>query len=602
MDFIKNINLTDMIKKFDSAKIKDTIGSVIPENWKKLDTWAMLFRRLVYIACFAWLMYLDHIVGSAYGDIQFGMRNYTGVVFAILILTAYKAKDFLKIPYGVWVVLFFVARPFLIDLLSKRDILLPRVESTVWNIGIYGIILIRMFYLYVIEKEKPKMNWPFFGIWIAMMLFMVFSVNDGTWYYWFFLIFGIFYLTNYSQKQLNCMFSGMVEGLILGFILIQWQACLYRPYDELRYEGLYANCNINALFYTVSYLAVLGKWYLMKLKRRPIIMIVPCVLLGGAIWALTVFTMCRTALITMGIFTLLFVVFQFVSRKRRRFIELFTNTALILLAIYLMFEPTYNLVRYLPAYTNSPIYFVGENEKSKIQIDEALDSKKYIEYEEMLEGAFGRISVLKDAIKWRVDKVGNVILPTLYVQASEGAKQENEVPDFPEELRGLAPMYPMLTEKKDIEDPIKIRMSIFEFYWKNLNFRGHTATEHGVWITEGYNAPHAHNIWLQFAFDHGWIVGILFAVVLVLVSFSIVKGTVLYRQGTIYYRLFIVAEILIMMLVFGMLEMCWVYGQIPLTLLFVAFRVMCHKDEPKSVKEKGNADEKEQEQLSGNTD
>lgn len=601
MDFIKNINLTDMIKKFDSAKIKDTIGSVIPENWKKLDTWAFVFRRLVYIACFAWLMYLDHIVGSAYGNIQFGMRNYTGVVFAILILTAYKAKDFLKIPYGVWVVLFFVARPFLIDLLSKRDILLPRVESTVWNIGIYGIILIRMFYLYVIEKEKPKMNWPFFGIWIAMMLFMVFSVNDGTWYYWFFLIFGIFYLTNYSQKQLNCLFSGMVEGLILGFILIQWQACLYRPYDELRYEGLYANGNINALFYTVSYLAVLGKWYLMKLKRRPIIMIVPCVLLGGAIWALAVFTMCRNALITMAIMTVLFIAFQFISRKKKRFLELITNTGLILVAIWLMFEPTYNLVRYLPAYTNSPIYFVGENPEIKVQLDEAFDSEKYTEYDEMMEEAFGRFSELIESLGGNVNKIGNMLLPTLQVNASETVEEVKEN-SFPEELRGLAPMYPMLTEKEDWSNSVKVRMAIYEYYWKHLNLKGHTATEHGVWVSSYYNAPHAHNIWLQFTFDHGWIVGILFAASLACTIFTVVKGLITRRQGTVYYRLFIVSEILIIILAFAMFEMSWVYGQIPLTLLFIAFRVMCHKDEPKVIKEKGKADEQEQEQLSGNTD
>lgn len=601
MKFIKEINLTDMIKKIDVAKVKNTIESHIPEDWKKPDTWAMLFRRLVYIACFAWLMYLDHIIGSAYGNIQFGMKNYTGIVFAIIILTAYKAKDFLKIPYAVWVVLFFILRPFLMNWLTAVDWLDTRIECNVWNIGIYGIVLIRMFYLYVIEKKKPKMNWPFFGVWLAMMLFMVFSVNDGTWYYWFLWMFGLFYLTNYSQKQLNCLFSGMVEGIILGFIYIQWQACLYRPYDELRYEGLYANCNINALFYTVSYLAVLGKWYLMKLKRRPFIMTIPWVLLGGVIWALTVFTMCRTALISMAIFTVLFVVFQVVSRKKKKLFELLVNPILVVLAIVLMFEPTYNLVRYLPAYTNSPVYFIGENPDIKVQVDEAIDSEKYTEYDEMMEAAFGRISVLKDLFSGGADKIGNMLLPTLQVQASENVGQEAEKAEIPEDLRGTADTYPMLTDKKDIEDPIKIRMSIFEYYWKNLNLKGHTAAEHGVWVTKYYNAPHAHNIWLQFTFDHGIIVGILFAAMLVLTIFSVVKGLITHRQGTVYYRLFIVAGILILILSFAMFEMSWVYGQIPLTLLFVAFRVACHRDEPKSVKEKGKKDEKEREQLVANT-
>ena len=44
-----------------------------------------------------------------------------------------------------------------------------------WVIWIFGIVYIRMFYQYVIEKKKPEMNWPLFGVWMAMMICMVFS-------------------------------------------------------------------------------------------------------------------------------------------------------------------------------------------------------------------------------------------------------------------------------------------------------------------------------------------------------------------------------------------------------------------------------------------
>lgn len=586
MEILRKNNPIDWIRGIDWAEAGNKLTGLIPESWKKMDTWAMLFRRLVYIACFAWLMYLDHIIGSAYGNIQFGMKNYTGVVFAIIVLTAYKARDFIKIPYAVWVVLFFILRPSLISYLSETDWLTERVESTVWNIGIYGIVFIRMFYLYVIERKKPNMNWPLFAIWLIMMGAMIFSQNDGTWYYWFLLIFGVFYLTNYNQKQLNCLFSGMVEGMILGFCYIQWQACLYRPYDELRYEGMYANCNINALFYTVSYLAVLGKWYLLKLKKRPFILKIPCVLLCGCLWALSVFTMCRTALITMAITTAAFIGFQFISRKKRKFIELFTNTALVLFSIFFLFEPTYNIVRYLPAYTNSPIYFVGEEPEKKIQEDEAIDSEKYTDYEEMLEAAFGRVTLLKEALSGRFGSVGNVLLPVLQVSAaesiSETARIENQV--VSDELLGTSEAYPILTREEADSDPLAVRMSIYKYYWKRLNLKGHTAEEHGVWLIKDYYAPHAHNIWLQITFDHGWIAGAAFAFLLTATLVIVLKNLIVYRQGAVYYRMFVVLGILILILSFGMLEMCWIYGQIPMTLLFVAFRTACHKDEQKKMK------------------
>lgn len=573
----------DKVKSIDVSGIKDKIS--LPESWTNKDMWAMYVRRLIYIVCFAWLMYLDSVIGNAHGWTQASLKNYTGVVFAIICLTSYKLKDFIKIPYLVWTVLFFIAKHFAIEWAWENQYLVANVypvsrfESNLWNVGIYGIVFIRMFYLYVIEKVKPRMNWPFFGVWLAMMLGMVFSVNDGTWFYWFFLIFGVFYLTNFTQKQLNNLFSGMVEGIIIGFIMSQWQACLYRPYDELRYEGWYANCNINALFYVVSYLAVLGKWYLMKLKRRPFIMTVPCVLLGGSLWALTIFTMCRTALISMSIFTVLFIGFQMISRRKWKIWELVKNTVLILVAIIIMFEPTYNLVRYVPAYTNSPVYFVMEEIEPKIQMDEAFDSEKYVEYEEMLEGAFRRIPLLEDIFTGIRGKVVNAILPVLKVHAAEGVDENYEMM-VPMEWRGYESSFPILTDPEDAVNSIKIREAIYKFYWRNLNFKGHAMAEHGVWVSKTYNAPHAHNILLQITFDHGWIVGILFVVMILLTLFTVVKGTISHKQGAWYYRLFIVSGIVTVFMTFGMFEMCWIYGQIVFTLLFVAFRLACHRDEP----------------------
>jgi len=601
MEFIKNINLTELIKK---------IEVLIPERWKKLETWAMLVRRLIYIASFAWFMYLDHIVASANGNIQQEMKSYIGVVFGIIILTAYKAKDFIKIPYAVWAVLFLVARPFLIDWISMGDTLLPRVEGKVWNIGIYGIIFIRMFYLYVIERVKPNMKWPFFAVWVLMMLGMVFSVNDENWYLWFFLIFGCFYLTNYTQRQLNELFSGMVEGIILTFVILQVQACLYRPYDELRYRGMYTNCNLNALGYVIAYLAVLGKWYLMKLKRRPFILKALCVLLGGALWALTMFTMCRSALIAMAIFTVLFIVFQFISRKKNRFLELATNTGMIILAIFFTFQPTYNLVRYLPAYVNRPLIFETEDPAQRIQADEAFDSERYTDYDEMLEGVFGRISELKSLFGGAADKAVNMIVPTLQVSASENVtetiEEEREITELEKQLlrewSGRLREYPLLTDPKEYGDSDKVREAIYDFYWRHLNFAGHTIKENEVWVSPASVAGHAHNIWLQFTYDYGWVVGVLFIGVTGLTIFNIIKGLIEHRQGAYYYRTFIVSGVLVTILSFGMFELCWMYGQISLLLLFVAFRVMCHRDEPKNIIRRGKENETEEKQLSSNTD
>lgn len=68
------------------------------------------------------------------------------------------------------------------------------------------------------------------------------------------------------------------------------------------------------------------------------------------------------------------------------------------------------------------------------------------------------------------------------------------------------------------------RMDIFRSYMEQLNLTGHD--EMGALLPDGSTAVHAHNIYLQVAYDHGLIVGILFVAV----------GAASFVQGCIYYK------------------------------------------------------------------
>ena len=68
------------------------------------------------------------------------------------------------------------------------------------------------------------------------------------------------------------------------------------------------------------------------------------------------------------------------------------------------------------------------------------------------------------------------------------------------------------------------RMDIFKAYISQLNLTGHA--DMGAMLPDGTLAVHAHNIYLQAAYDHGIIVGILFLVV----------GIAAFVQGCIFYK------------------------------------------------------------------
>lgn len=559
----------------------------VPEKLKLAENWALFFKRIVYILCFAWLCYLDHIIGSATGSIQYGLKNYTGVVMAIIILTAYQLKDFIKIPYLVWIIVFFAGKHFAVNWAVSDFDNLMEFKSYMWNVGVYGIVIIRMLYGFILEKKKPRMNWSLFAFWLVMMVEMIVIRPDIAWSRMFLLFFGLFYLTDFSKKDQDNLFAGMVEGIILGFVLIQGYGLMHRPYDELRYKGMFSNTNINALFYAFCYCAVLCKWYQMKLKRRPIILRAPVIVLAGIIVGMTVLTMGRTALITMVLVTMLFLLFQVLFRRKwyMKIVEFFVDSVALLLAFVLCFVPVYNMVRYIPAYVDDPVYFESDVQVRdaglKIEQGDPIDSEKYISFETVIEEAFQRILWFDDS------EIKDLINPELldwltgFTLVAEAAKKEDDSWTVKGDVYvepGTDAEHPILSPEEYNGDPVKLRMGIYKYYFKHLNPLGQRSGLSKVWITNDYSAPHAHNLLLHISAEFGWIIGLMFIAVIVLLYYTMFRGMKERKSGEGYFQLFAMGGFALILVAFGMLEINWIYGEIPFTMFFVVQYLMYHQN------------------------
>ena len=554
-------------------------------GWEHSEKIEMVIKRIIYIVGFMCLAWLDHVMGSETGAIQLGLKNYTGVVLGLVILTAYRLKDFLKFPYAVWTVVFFIGRAIALHWTEVNywEHMVLRVNTALWATGVYGLVVIRMIYLYAVERQKPRMNWLMFGLWLFMMLWMC-VVDDVTWPKSILLFFAPFYLTNFKEKDLNNLYTGLAEGIIIGFLLVQGWALMHRPYDSVRYNGAYGNCNINALFYLGAYSAVLCKWYQMKLRRRHVLLRIPVILLAGVIVSLTVFTGGRTALVTEIIITLFFLVFQALARKRRKLLEIVVDMVVIGGAILLCFEPTFKLVRYVPALVDDPVYIEGELKEYKIQQGDPIDDEKYVEFEKMLEYNFNRIlwfgTPEEEEAGAEVSKADFNLLwllgPALKVEASNW----EDVYWYPEDTIYMAPgsdhRHPILLPE-EYNDPVKVRMAIWQYFFLELNLTGEHETPAEPWITWSYQAPHAHNFFLQMAYDFGWPVGVLLIVLAIQLYNRAVLGIGEKKSGAWYYRLFATLCYATVMVFFGIFEMNWMYGYLSLTMFFFVQYVLYHK-------------------------
>ena len=70
------------------------------------------------------------------------------------------------------------------------------------------------------------------------------------------------------------------------------------------------------------------------------------------------------------------------------------------------------------------------------------------------------------------------------------------------------------------------RITIFKSYFKELNLTGHDVM--GAELPTGEIAVHAHNVYLQVAYDNGIITGILF---ILLILGALIYGVVLYKKN-----------------------------------------------------------------------
>lgn len=558
-------------------------------GWEKTEKWEMVAKRIIYIVGFVCLVLIDAIMGSETGGVRHGMKNYTGVVLGLVILTAYRLKDFLKLPYLLWTVIFFIGRAGILQWVEVNywEHMVLRVNTALWAAGVYGLVVIRMLYLYIAEREKPKMNWPMFAVWLFTMVWMVVVQPETTWQLSILLYFAPFYLTNFKEKDLNNLYTGLAEGIIIGFLIVQGWALMHRPYDtmDFRYAGANFNCNINALFYCGVYSALLCKWYQMKLRRRHILLRIPIILLAGVVVSLTVFTGGRTALITEGLITLIFLVFQAMARKRRKILEFLLDGVILCGIILLCFEPTFKLVRYLPAIVDKPVYVDGENIETKIQQGDSIDDEKYVEFEEMLEENFGRILWFLESEEEEREEVSKndfnllwLLGPALKVEASSW----EEVYWYPEDTIYMEPgcdsRHPILLPE-EYNDYVKIRMAIWQYYFKELNLTGVREETEGPWITMYMQAIHAHNFFLQMAYEFGWPVGVLLIFLSIQLYNKALFGIGERKSGAWYYRLFVTLSYATVMVVFGILEMNWVFGYLSFTMFFLVQYLLYHKSD-----------------------
>lgn len=513
-------------------------------------------KKALYILCFVALCFIDFLRNTQTGDVWKAASNCTGLVLAVIVFSGYPLRQFCNVFSYVWTgicllvigYVFFFCGHFVFGDTYKGTFIFA--VMNVWWLGIYiRYFAHKMFVEKAVRLKPGLLGW----LWIALTFFMTFNVSGRLWPIWFFLMFGAFYMTKYTEPDFKLLAESMLDGTIIAFFIQQIYCYAFRPYDQIRYVGAYSNSNVASLHYLWVYTCCLIKLHFHVRKKSHWGWKLFYFVGAAGMLDFMIMTMCRSAWLSSIVLTILYGIVVVGQNWKKRWNAVLGRGFALLLTTVILFPVTFATVRYLPMIHPHPIWNDGEWREWKIHSWEGRFSEQYTDLDEFLEQLW-----------MRLEETFPFLTSNPLVLKAQAAETDS-------------PRY----EKADeinlsfLDGAMNGRLMIYMAYLKDMTWFGHPETA-GHYQLEGtdYVSWHAQDLWIQIAYSYGIPAGIVLLILTVVMVLFYWRQ--LYRNPDNIYNV-IPLFICFMFFIFGLTEINWNVGQYPLFLIFFVQHPMFRK-------------------------
>ena len=243
--------------------------------------------------------------------------------------------------------------------------------------------------------------------------------------------------------------------------------------------------------------------------------------LFGIVTSYMLFTMSRTGLFTAGVVGIIAWLIMTDGKGKNKLKKLGYHLGLVVAAVIVMFPITFTAQRNVPILASEPRKFEIENWHNKIMREHNFTSTQYISVGRFAEVFLDKVFSIPEGT---FDFYGeDEKYRTLYMHNEAAGEQLVASLVLPSAFYSEPDAVPY-EETESSDDYSNGRMTIFRSYLEQLNADGHDTM--GAVLPDGEIAVHAHDIYLQVAFDHGMGVGILF----------LLFGAATLLRAVFYYR------------------------------------------------------------------
>ena len=448
--------------------------------------------------------------------------------FALAVIAMFKLKEIVNLYNLVYLIVAGICgyQYYQTHLTAEMDEASVQVlKYTVYIAILLGMILLRSV-VALCKKKLARVD-----VWYAGLLLVFFGAailfRNGRWWTVAMAVsFVLFYLTYGMWEHKERLLTNVCRGIVLQFLLATGYALLHRPYltfRTARYPHIFHTVTITAAYLTIVECAVLVMLLSKMAKSKKLKDYWKELVLFGVVSSYIVFTMARTAFFAVAATLVFAVIFMAAGKGMEKVKNMGRIVGMMILAVVVCLPVTFTMQRTIPALYSDPYMYEIEDFTEDAKRGRKLDSVEF-----MRVGRF--IDVFAEKI-FNIPEGTFDIYGEIAAYNEEHGIETSEISSVSDEVIGVEPEgklvasadYVPEAESEEDDDYTNGRLDIFRSYIEQLNMTGHEGM--GAILEDGETAVHAHNIYLQVAYDHGIPTGILFLLV----------GIVTFVRACLYY-------------------------------------------------------------------
>lgn len=448
------------------------------------------------------------------------------------------------------------------------------VEAMLATCRCIPLILILIAYIIrcIVLAVKDKKNvfriisWPYALLCIVMAAAMIIRRNTRYWPIMMAVVAGVLAFRFLFWEERKNFLGNVSNGILIHFFACVAYALWHRPYEafeHVRYPFVFHTVTITAEYMSLVMAAAAVKLFVKYNRTKQLKKCIGETFVFGTAASYTLFTMSRTGMIAVvGMGLVMWVAYSFGPGILNRLKHLGIVAGVVIVSVIVCMPIMFSLQKAVPAMVGEPKTYIVDAYPEALCVSKDWDCDEYITTARFAKAFCSKmLGINEDKIRLdlytidgRRDDVyikptdlaerdgfyeeGAVLLsgetrfvnkPVLPVKMYTYDEDGTFIPPFVWNLEGPEPAHwndeeywvyrPKENEwhyafwreqEEENADVSNGRMDIYRAYFEQINDEGHE--DMGAILQNGEEAAHAHDIYLQVAFDHGKIVGIIFII------------------------------------------------------------------------------------------